>query len=311
MKIKNSKIIKIIILAVIILLSTQTAIFAHSGRTDSSGGHKDNKNASGLGSYHYHCGGHPAHLHENGVCPYTSSSTSTSTSNSKKSTSSSSSSTSKSTETTSSESKTISVTSIKIENKNVATLEKGKTLNLTATIEPTDATNKNITWSSSDSNIATIDSTGKVSAILEGTVTLTAKSDNGKEDSIELKIEKPIIKVQSITLDETDISLKQGDSYRIIAVANPTDAENKNITWKSSNSNVAEVNGGKITAISAGTATISAVSDNGVSAICKVNVESNKSSENNNSSNIGGAVLGTAAIAGGGVAINSARKKKK
>lgn len=45
-------------------------VLAHSGRTDSSGGHRDNRNASGLGSYHYHCGGHPAHLHENGVCPY-------------------------------------------------------------------------------------------------------------------------------------------------------------------------------------------------------------------------------------------------
>lgn len=44
---------------------------AHSGRTDSNGGHHDNKNKSGLGSYHYHCGGYPAHLHENGVCPYT------------------------------------------------------------------------------------------------------------------------------------------------------------------------------------------------------------------------------------------------
>lgn len=43
---------------------------AHSGRTDSQGGHRDNKNKSGLGSYHYHCGGHPAHLHRNGVCPY-------------------------------------------------------------------------------------------------------------------------------------------------------------------------------------------------------------------------------------------------
>lgn len=43
---------------------------AHSGRTDANGGHKDNKNKSGLGSYHYHCGGHPAHLHPNGVCPY-------------------------------------------------------------------------------------------------------------------------------------------------------------------------------------------------------------------------------------------------
>ena len=45
--------------------------YAHSGRTDSSGGHRDNKNKSGLGSYHYHCGGYPAHLHNNGGCPYT------------------------------------------------------------------------------------------------------------------------------------------------------------------------------------------------------------------------------------------------
>ena len=43
---------------------------AHSGRTDANGGHKDNQNKSGLGSYHYHCGGYPAHLHPNGVCPY-------------------------------------------------------------------------------------------------------------------------------------------------------------------------------------------------------------------------------------------------
>lgn len=52
-----------------IINMTQT-VEAHSGRTDSSGGHKDNNNKSGLGSYHYHCGGHPAHLHENSVCPY-------------------------------------------------------------------------------------------------------------------------------------------------------------------------------------------------------------------------------------------------
>lgn len=43
---------------------------AHSGRTDRNGGHKDNKNKSGLGYYHYYCGGYPAHLHENGICPY-------------------------------------------------------------------------------------------------------------------------------------------------------------------------------------------------------------------------------------------------
>lgn len=67
----------------IILLTTMMipiTLLAHSGRTDSRGGHRDNKNVSGLGSYHYHCGGYPAHLHKNGVCPYKSTATS-STSN--------------------------------------------------------------------------------------------------------------------------------------------------------------------------------------------------------------------------------------
>ena len=54
-----------------------TRVEAHSGRTDSNGGHKDNKNKSGLGSYHYHCGGYPAHLHTDGTCPYAASNTET------------------------------------------------------------------------------------------------------------------------------------------------------------------------------------------------------------------------------------------
>lgn len=61
------------VLAVSIALSSGAINgFAHSGRTDGQGGHHDNRNVSGLGSYHYHCGGHPAHLHKNGVCPYSS-----------------------------------------------------------------------------------------------------------------------------------------------------------------------------------------------------------------------------------------------
>ncbi len=53
-----------------------SSLFAHSGRTDGKGGHRDKKNVSGLGSYHYHCGGFPAHLHDGGVCPYSSTSSS-------------------------------------------------------------------------------------------------------------------------------------------------------------------------------------------------------------------------------------------
>ena len=56
-------------LSLLFALSPAVAL-AHSGRTDASGGHRDNKNKSGLGSYHYHCGGNPPHLHTGGVCPY-------------------------------------------------------------------------------------------------------------------------------------------------------------------------------------------------------------------------------------------------
>lgn len=67
----------IILLTIVMIPAT---LFAHSGRTDSNGGHRDNKNKSGLGSYHYHCGGYPAHLHPNGVCPYKSTTKSSSSS---------------------------------------------------------------------------------------------------------------------------------------------------------------------------------------------------------------------------------------
>lgn len=60
-----------LLLSILMLLLAVSPAMAHSGRTDASGGHRDNKNASGLGYYHYHCGGYPAHLHPNGVCPYT------------------------------------------------------------------------------------------------------------------------------------------------------------------------------------------------------------------------------------------------
>lgn len=68
-----SRIICIIAAAVMI---AAVPVCGHSGRTDSSGGHRDNRNVSGLGYYHYHCGGYPAHLHNNGVCPYSSGSSS-------------------------------------------------------------------------------------------------------------------------------------------------------------------------------------------------------------------------------------------
>lgn len=81
-----------IITTILTVTMCSVPTFAHSGRTDSSGGHHDYKNKSGLGSYHYHCGGKPPHLHQNGVCPYGNSSGSTSSKNSSYGSSSSSSS---------------------------------------------------------------------------------------------------------------------------------------------------------------------------------------------------------------------------
>lgn len=178
---KNKKKIISILLIILSIISIGVNAYAHSGRTDSSGGHKDNNNKSGLGSYHYHCGGHPAHLHTNGVCPYSSSSSS-----SKSSTSSSSASSAK---TTSPVPTTIAVTDIKI-NENVTNMEEGENKKLTTIITPDNATNKNITWKSSDESIATVSTTGEVTAKKYGTVDITATSTNGKTSTIKINIKE-------------------------------------------------------------------------------------------------------------------------
>lgn len=85
---KMSKRMSAILAAGLMIVAMPVTASAHRGRTDSSGGHHDYGNVSGLGSYHYHCGGHPAHLHENGVCPYSSYSSSSSVSTTSSSSSS-------------------------------------------------------------------------------------------------------------------------------------------------------------------------------------------------------------------------------
>ena len=197
--------------------------YGHSGRTDSNGGHKDNQNKSGLGSYHYHCGGHPAHLHTNGVCPYSSNSSSSSSSSSslnsstgtkkkstKKATSGSSSSTSnngssKGTTSTQSETSTqsatsttatepakptiIEVTEIKI-NEKVEELEIGEKRNLTVTITPDNASDKVVVWKSSDDSILSITQNGEIEAKKAGTVEISATGSNNKSDTISIKVKE-------------------------------------------------------------------------------------------------------------------------
>lgn len=179
------------ILIILSIISIGVNACAHSGRTDANGGHRDNKNKSGLGSYHYHCGGHPAHLHPNGVCPYSSSSSSS------KSSTSSSSSSSKKTATPS----TIAATGVQIDG-SIGTIEVGDSKFLTATITPTDATDKNITWKSSDETIATVSTSGQVTAKKSGIVDITATTSNGKTSTVKISIKEPI-KIENTTIENS------------------------------------------------------------------------------------------------------------
>ena len=158
-----------------------------------------------------------------------------------------------------------------------ASLNEGKELQLTATVLPANATNQSLTWSSSVEGVATVDPTGKVTAIKAGTtvITATAKDDSGISASCTVQVTVPTVKVTGITLNKTTASVVKGKTVALTATVTPTNATNKNVTWKSSNTKIATVDGnGKVTAVAAGTATITctAKADKSKSATCKITV---------------------------------------
>lgn len=150
------KLRKITAILLSVMLSAGS-IYAHPGRTDANGGHHDYKNKSGLGPYHYHCGGYPAHLHPNGVCPYKSSSSSSSSS-----------------------SYTASKTTTVAENPNrnniylmhtMPQMTVGESFTAEAVSNNSSAS---LSWSSSNPSVASVDSyTGTVTAKSVGTAVIT------------------------------------------------------------------------------------------------------------------------------------------
>ncbi|MBM6786394.1 Ig-like domain-containing protein [Collinsella tanakaei] len=152
-------------------------------------------------------------------------------------------------------------------------LGKGESYTLKATVAPTDAENKEVTWKSTDSSIARVDSNGNVTAVASGKVTITATTDDGgKTASCTVTVKGPA--VTGVSLDKTTLSLGKGESYTLKATVVPADAENKKVTWKSSDSKVATVDAnGRVTAIASGSATITATTeDGGKTATCAVSV---------------------------------------
>ena len=166
----------------------------------------------------------------------------------------------------------IAVTGITL-NKTSLTLTEGGSETLQATIQPSNATNKTITWSSSNTSVATVDSAGKVTAVKAGTATITATSNNGKKVNCTVTVNAKTVAVTGITLNKTSVTLNVGGSETLQATIQPSNATNKTVTWSSSNTSVATVDSaGKVTAVKAGTATITATSNNSKKASCTVTV---------------------------------------
>ena len=163
----------------------------------------------------------------------------------------------------------VAATSIKL-SQNTATVEKGSVFTLIATMQPDDS-NDNITWTSSVPTVATV-AEGVVTGINVGTTVITATTHSGQKASCTVVVENATIEVTKITLNKTSLNLVKGNSETLTATVYPSDASNKTLTWKSSNSNVATVSNGKITAVAVGTATITATANNGQKATCTVNI---------------------------------------
>lgn len=152
------------------------------------------------------------------------------------------------------------------------TVRKGTVFWLYAVAEPDNAVNKTIIWSSSDETIATVDQTGMVTTLSPGEVVITATSaDTGVIDTCEVTVTEP---VTDFYLNYKKATIYKGDKLVLIPTIKPKDADNKKVTYLSSDPNVASVDeNGIVTGLSGGTTVILATSeDRGFSAGCTVTV---------------------------------------
>lgn len=157
-------------------------------------------------------------------------------------------------------------------NKTSGTVYVGKSGTLTATLIPAYATNQGVTWSSSDTSVATVDSNGKVTGKKVGTATITVKTaEGGFTASCKVTVS---VQTTGVTLDRTTASIKKDSTLQLKATVAPADATNKAVTWTSGNTDVATVSpDGIVRAVAGGTAVITCTTKNGSkTATCTVTV---------------------------------------
>lgn len=167
---------------------------------------------------------------------------------------------------------TISLNSISI-TKNLQLKEQSSST-LNVTFNPSNATNKKVTWKSSNPNVATVDSSGNVKAKAPGTATITViSSDGGKVATCNVEVTALSKKLTGISLNKTELSMELDTEETLTVIFNPEYAENKNIKWSSSNTKIAKVSNGKITPVKPGKVEIKAVSEDGnYEAVCQVTI---------------------------------------
>lgn len=158
--------------------------------------------------------------------------------------------------------------------KTSASVAIGESVQLTATVLPEDAFDKDVAWFSSDEDVATVSDDGLVTAISKGNATITATTLDGTflSASCEITVTSPY--VEYIFINEEDFELKAGESKQLSVTILPESAKNKEVTWKSSDTSIATVsNKGLVKAIAAGDAVITATTKDGTNLSATINVK--------------------------------------
>ena len=163
----------------------------------------------------------------------------------------------------------VPVTSVSLFLNNSANIVAGSSLQLTATVSPANATDKSLTWKSSNETVATVDSSGKLTALSSGSAKITVSTNNeGKTASLDVTVFE--IPATSISLDIEGDSLQIGDTLQLTAMVAPSFSK---ITWSSSNDSVATIDSdGRVIGISEGVTTAMAKTSNGLLDTCTITV---------------------------------------
>lgn len=175
---------------------------------------------------------------------------------------------------------TVSVTSVSL-NKASLSMNVGETQTLIATVSPSNATNKAVTWSSDNTSVATVSSSGVVTTKAAGSATIIVKTRNGgKTATCKVTVTDATVSVTSISLNKASLSMKVGETQTLKATVYPTNATNKAVVWYSSNLYVATVNTSSalVAAKADGRASITVeTSDGHKTATCQITVTSDDS----------------------------------